>query len=337
MIRFPEPLRAGDRVAVTAPSSGVSGPDLVRLDLVLSHMRNKGFGIVEGACLRAQYKDSSAPLDHRAAELNRFLLDPTIAAILPPWGGELASELLELIDFETLRSVEPKWLLGYSDLTTLQFPLTLISGWATAHGPNLMDLAPSQTDPLTSSALTVPSSTKFQRTWIDYAKSAAAPFNVTEWVEWKRLDGSKEPVAFQGRIIGGCLDNIAWLAGSKYGDVPQFDRESGTVGTILYFENAEMSPPTLLRALLSLRRHRWFDGLVGLLIGRSAGPAPESAASLSYTDALRAALEDLPFPVIYDVDIGHQPPQFTIINGAVARVLFDDGRGTLLQSKATLN
>lgn len=75
-------------------------------------MRNKGFGIVEGACLRAQYKDSSAPLDHRAAELNRFLLDPTIVAILPPWGGELASELLELIDFETLRSVEPKWLLG---------------------------------------------------------------------------------------------------------------------------------------------------------------------------------------------------------------------------------
>ncbi|MCA3226964.1 MAG: LD-carboxypeptidase [Burkholderiales bacterium] len=91
MIRFPKPLRAGDRVAATAPSSGVSGPDLVRLDLVLSHMRNKGFGIVEGACLRAQYKDSSAPLDHRAAELNRFLLDPRIAAILPPWGGELAS------------------------------------------------------------------------------------------------------------------------------------------------------------------------------------------------------------------------------------------------------
>ena len=280
-----------------------------------------------------------------APRTTRFLLDPAVAAIFPPWGGELASELLESIDFEALRSVQPKWLLGYSDLTTLQFPLTLISGWATAHGPNLMDLAPTQTDPLTSSVLTLlatdfsqpvtqRSSTLFQRTWVDYAKSAAAPLNLTEQVEWKRLDGSKESISFEGRIIGGCLDTIAWLAGSKYGDVPKFIRESGAVGTILYFENAEIGPPTLVRALLSLRRQQWFDRLVGLLVGRSAGPVPESADSLSYTDALRTALGDLPIPVIYDVDIGHQPPQFTIINGAVARVDFENGRGALVQRKA---
>jgi muramoyltetrapeptide carboxypeptidase LdcA involved in peptidoglycan recycling len=86
------------------------------------------------------------------------------------------------------------------------------------------------------------------------------------------------------------------------------------------------------RALLSLRRHRWFDGLSGLLIGRSAGPAPNSPDSLSYTEALTAALGDLPYPVLYDVDIGHQPPQFTLINGAVARVQFIDGRGSIDQA-----
>lgn len=345
MIRFPKPLRAGDRIAITAPSSGVSGPDLARLDLVLSHLRGQGFDVVEGGCLRAQYKDASAPRDKRATELSRFLLDPTVAAIFPPWGGELASELLESIDFEALRSVEPKWLLGYSDLTTLQLPLTLISGWATAHGSNLMDLAPSQTDPLTSSVLTVlaadltqpvtqRSSTLFQRTWVDYAKSVATPLNLTEQVEWKRLDASKEPIAFEGRIVGGCLDTIAWLAGSKYGDVPKFIRESDAVGTILYFENAEMGPPALVRALLSLRRQHWFNGLAGLLIGRSAGPVPESADSLSYTGALRSVLGDLPFPVVFDVDIGHQPPQFTIINGSVAKVECENGRGSLVQSKS---
>lgn len=345
VIRFPKPLRAGDRVAITAPSSGVSGPDLARLDLVLGHIRSQGFDVVEGDCLRAQYKDASAPREQRAAEFNRFLLDPKISAIFPPWGGELASELLESMDFEALRSVEPKWLLGYSDLTTLQFPLTLISGWATAHGSNLMDLAPSQTDPLTSSVLTVlaadlaksvaqQSSTMFQRTWIDYAKSVAAPLNLTERVEWKRLDESRESLSVEGRIIGGCLDTIGWLAGSKYGDIPKFIRESGAVGTILYFENAEMGPPALVRALLSLRRHHWFDGLAGLLIGRSAGPAPDSEDSLSYADALRAVLGVLPLPVIYDADIGHQPPQFTIINGAVATVEFENGRGSLVQSKA---
>jgi muramoyltetrapeptide carboxypeptidase LdcA involved in peptidoglycan recycling len=85
----------------------------------------------------------------------RFLSDPAVGAIMPPWGGELAIELLDLIDFAALSFMLPKWLLGYSDLSTLQLPLTLVSGWATAHGPNLMDLAPTQTDPLTTSTLRV--------------------------------------------------------------------------------------------------------------------------------------------------------------------------------------
>ena len=122
---FPKPLRTGDIIAVTAPSSGVSGPAIARLDLVLNHLQSLGYRIVEGSCLRSEHKNASAPRDQRAQELMQFLTDPKISAILPPWGGELASELLELVDFEMLRSVQPKWLLGFSDLSTLQLPLTL--------------------------------------------------------------------------------------------------------------------------------------------------------------------------------------------------------------------
>jgi muramoyltetrapeptide carboxypeptidase LdcA involved in peptidoglycan recycling len=35
------------------------------------------------------------------------------------------------------------------------------------------------------------------------------------------------------------------------------------------------------------------------------------------------------------VDIGHQPPQFTLINGAVADVQFDQGRGSVTQVACT--
>jgi muramoyltetrapeptide carboxypeptidase len=35
--------------------------------------------------------------------------------------------------------------------------------------------------------------------------------------------------------------------------------------------------------------------------------------------------------VVYDVDIGHQPPQFTLINGAFAQLKFEDGGGQLSQ------
>jgi muramoyltetrapeptide carboxypeptidase len=342
MLRFPKPLSKGDLIAVTAPSSGVSGGALKRLDLVLEHLRNLGYRVVEGDCLRAEHKDASAPRDKRAQELMRFLVDPHVSAILPPWGGELASELLDLLDFESLRSVQPKWLLGYSDLSTLQLPLTLVSGWATAHGSNMMELAPTQTDPLTTAVLSIlaadfstpvrqNSSSHYQTKWVDFAIKADAPLNLTEPTLWKRLDGVPEPVAFRGRLIGGCLDSVAWLAGSKYGDIPGFVKESGSVGTVLYFENAEMPPTALVRALLAIRRCGWFDGLSGLLVGRSAGHVPDSPDSLSYAEALVSTLGDLPFPVLYDVDIGHQPPQFTLINGAVAHVEFAASRGSISQ------
>jgi muramoyltetrapeptide carboxypeptidase LdcA involved in peptidoglycan recycling len=341
-IKFPKPLLPGHTIAVTAPSSGVSGAALARLDLGLAFLRAQGFEVVEGACLRAQHKDASAAAEIRARELEAFLHDPGVAAIFPPWGGELATELLDRIDFEALRDVEPKWLLGYSDLSTLQVPLTLLAGWATAHGPNLMDLAPTQTDELTTSTLAIlacgrgetieqRASSRYQIKWTPFEERIDAPFNLTEATRWQRLDGLTEDLCFTGRIIGGCLDTIAWLAGSRYGDIPSFVQRSGASGTILYLENVDMAPTGLVRCLLALKRHGWFEGLAGLLIGRSSGPEPVSAASLSYYDALHSVLQTLPYPVIVDVDIGHRPPQLTLINGARAVVTFRQNGGTVLQ------
>jgi muramoyltetrapeptide carboxypeptidase LdcA involved in peptidoglycan recycling len=345
MLRFPKPFRPGDLIAVTAPSSGVPRPVFARLDLALSLLRNRGYRVVEGSCLRAEYRDASAPRHERAAEFERFLRDPAVSAIFPPWGGELASELLATIDFVGLRQIAPKWVLGFSDISTLLLPLTLISGWATAHGPNLMDLVSTQTDPLTSGTLGVlesafaepveqRASSKHQVKGTDFAVRADAPLNLTEPTVWKRLDGSKAPVSFQGRLIGGCLDTIAWLAGSPYGDIPPFVQRHRELGVILYLENCEMAPTAVVRALLSLKRHGWFDRIAGLMIGRSAGPNPGSPDRLSYADALLAVLGDLPCPVLFDVDIGHQPPQLTLINGALAQIRFADGKGLVSQSAA---
>jgi len=341
--RFPRPLRPGDRIAVTAPSSGVSGDALPRLDLVLQHLRDQGYGVVEGQCLRDERFDASAPAAQRAAELSRFLHDPTIAAILPPWGGERATELLERIDFAALRPLAPKWLLGFSDLSTLMLPLTLVAGWATAHGPNLMDLAPTQVDPLTTGAMRLlatpldrpvrqAASDRYQVRWIPFEQQVDAALQLTEPTRWWRLDGQEGPVELRGRLIGGCLDTVAWLAGTRYGDVPQFVRQAGDAGALLYLENCELAPAAELRALTALRRHGWFDQLRGVLVGRSAAPDPSAPDALTHAMALQAVLGDLPCPVLVDVDIGHRPPQFTLINGAYACVGYEAGSGWITQS-----
>ncbi len=63
-----------------------------------------------------------------------MLTDPTIRAVVPPWGGELAVEVLPHLDMQSIGSAEPTWLVGYSDVSTLLLPLTTGTGMARCTG-----------------------------------------------------------------------------------------------------------------------------------------------------------------------------------------------------------
>lgn len=205
-----------------------------------------------------------------------------------------------------------------------------------------MDLAPSQTDPLTRSALTLlssppaseivqRSSARHQLRWPDLAATPEAPFDCTEPTRWRRLDGLASPVELRGRLVGGCLDTLSMLAGTRFGDVQRFARESAPEGVLLFLENCELAPCALVRALQGLRFQGWLDALSGLLLGRSAAPEGSSPAELSSAEAIVEALGDLHVPVLVDVDIGHRPPQLTLLSGLPAVVRFADGGGSVTQ------
>ncbi|MCX9157692.1 LD-carboxypeptidase [Niveibacterium sp. 24ML] len=342
-MRYPLPLRAPARIAVTAPSSGVPAALHPRLDLVIGHLARRGFAVEQGQCLRQNLGHVSANAEARAAELMRYLLDDSIAAVLPPWGGELAIELLARLDFAAIAAAKPKWLMGFSDLSTLMLPLTLLAAWATAHGPNLMDLAPAQSDPLSASvfqhlataaggAFIQASSTHWQARWRDFAEDPAAGFDLTEPTRLECLNpAGHDEAEFSGRLIGGCLDTIRHLAGSRYGDVPRFIAAHRAEGTILYFENAEMRPCDYARTLEGLRLAGWFEGVSGLILGRSTAPEATEAGALSQRAVVAAALGSLGCPVLLEADIGHRPPHWLMINGALARVRYRTGAATIEQ------
>ncbi len=343
-IAYPAPLQPGSRIAVTAPSSGVEPPLHPRLDLAIAHLQAQGFGVEEGRCLRAEVHSASAGAQERAAELMHLLLREDIDAVIPPWGGELAIELLDRLDWRALENARPKWMLGYSDNSTLLLPLTLRLSWATAHGPCLMDLVAGQTDPLTLHTMAVlataaggsvaqQQSSHWQSKWTDFAQVPDTTYALTEPTRWRALGGGDE-AQFSGRLAGGCIDTLMHTAGTEHGDLRGFiERFGSSDGVVLYLENAELSPTALVRALHRLRWAGWFDGIAGLLIGRSAAPDTSAPTALCYRDALRSVLGALSCPVLIDVDIGHRPPQLTLVNGAVALVRWREADGgRLLQT-----
>ena len=136
-ITYPRPLRPGDTIAVTASSAPVRPEHEGRLDFVIGWLRDRGYRVVEGECLRGEGV-VSAPAQDRADEFNAFVRDPSVRAVVPPWGGETAIDIVDLLDADAL-AADPTWVVGWSDISTLLLPLTLRSGVATLHGQNLMD------------------------------------------------------------------------------------------------------------------------------------------------------------------------------------------------------
>ena len=329
-MRFPRPLRPGDRIGVTAPSSGVQPSYRPRLDAAARSLADRGYEVVLGDCLGAEGV-VSAPKEQRAAELTAMLADPMIRAVVPPWGGELAIDLLDRLGWEELADAEPTWLVGFSDLTTLMVPLSLRLGWATLHGSNLMDTpydAPeglwhwtdvaSATGPFTQS-----SPGRFRGAgWDDYvAEPGVRRWTLESTGTWRVLgDG---PVDVTGRLIGGCIETVGPLAATPYGDVAAFGRTHADEGLVVYLEVCEDSAYTIARTLHSLRYAGWFTHANAILIGRTNAP---DASDLTQDEAVVDALGDLGIPIVLDVECGHVAPYLPLVNGALARVVSDGAR-----------
>ncbi|MFD1030820.1 S66 family peptidase [Metaplanococcus flavidus] len=333
MIRYPAgKLRT---IGVTAPSSGVEKELHHLLEQTISRQKEKGYDVKIGNTAWTQHDAKSAPADERAKEFMDMMEDSDIDAIIPPWGGELLIEILEHLNFNEM---EPKWVLGYSDVSLLLLAITLNTGIATAHGTNIIDLRGPETDETTAKWIEVLSTASggeivqfssdfFQKRW-EHDNPSPHVFHLTERTEWKTVSAAK--LNFSGRLLGGCVDVIHHIAGTPYGNIAAF-REKHIPGepVIWYLENCEMSVADLKRSLIQMKYAGWFDNCSGILFGRS--PANHPTENYTADKMYRELEKELGIPVLYDVDCGHMPPQIIFVNGAYAEVEFQDGKGKVTQ------
>jgi len=336
-MRFPAPLNPGDTVGVTAPSSGVPDKLRPRIDAGIASLRARGYDVVLGDCLYGGGV-TSAPKEQRAAELTAMLLNPGIRAVVPPWGGELAIDLVDLVDWDAVGAAEPTWLVGFSDLCSVLLPLTLRNGWATLHGSNLMDTAfqaapgtlhwtdvASATAPFTQS-----SPGRYREGWDDYENDPGVS-EMTLDLEgtWSLLGGGS--AEFGGRLVGGCIEVLSPLAGTPYADVAEFGRRHADDGVVVFLEAAEQDAYSIGRALHGFRHAGWFEHATGILIGRTGAP---DRPDLTQREAVLDALGPLGLPIVLDVECGHVQPFLPLVLGATANVIVEGERREITQTFA---
>ncbi|MEV4349846.1 S66 peptidase family protein [Actinoplanes sp. NPDC049596] len=343
-VRFPAPLRPGDRLGVTAPSAGVNAALRPRMDFAVRTLEKRGYDVTVGDCMNGD-GHVSAPLADRRDELTAMLLDPRVRAVVPPRGGSVAIDLLSALDWDAIRAAEPTWLCGYSDISTILLPFTLLTGVATVHGSNLLD-TPYEPAPGLMSWLDVaesPGGAAFTQTspgryhngggppeWS--ARPEATAIDYESAGSWRLLNGGSDgEVRLTGRLLGGCVETLGNLAGTPYGDTSAFAERHAPEGLLVYVEVAGAEADEACRTLHGMRLAGFFERATGILVGRTAAP---SIPTLTQDEAVLDALGSVGVPIIADVECGHVPPTMPFVNGARATVVLAGGAGRITQTLA---
>lgn len=330
---YPKFLKQGDRIGVPAPSSGAYNEIYVnRYNNSVLKLKKLGYETILSKNINISNMARSASAEERGEEINEMFENKDIDFLICAAGGEFLVEALSYIDFEKIVQ-NPKFIEGFSDPTGILFPLTTKYDIATIYGSNFGDYG-CETDIkvvldnleiIKGNIITQKSCELYQEERLEDKTGLEAP-NLTEKVFWKVLDNSE--VTLHGRIIGGCLDLISELAGTKYDGVSLFNEKYKDDGIIWYFDNCELSKEELIRTLWKLNELDYFKYTKGIIFGRNG----VETSCLGYTmeDALKdSVISKLNIPIIYDADFSHKDPCLTVINGSIATIKTENGKGEI--------
>ena len=321
---YPKFLKSGDTIGICAPSAGV-GKKINEFEKSLTNLKKEGYEINETESVRNPYLPSNLP-NVRGEEFNQLVKDKNVDMIWCASGGEFMVEILEFVD-EKAFAESPKWFAGYSDPTSLLFHITTNLDIATMYGNNAGSFDMTSLHPSLKNALSIikgdivkqESFEKCERERVDGLDG----YNLNTDVYWKTPNGA---VDIEGRLIGGCIDCLNSIIGTKFDGTSKFVEKYKEDGIIWYFDNFALKAEELFYALWNMKQAGWFKYAKGFVFGRTLFEG--TMMDMTYEEAVQRAL-GYEVPIIMDADIGHVAPKFTIINGAIGHFKAQEGKGSL--------
>lgn len=329
---YPKFIKKNSCIGVSAVSDGCNNKkELMKMNNAISNIQNKGFNIrITDNCKTSTLGRSSDAVT-RARELENLFLDDDVDAIICLGGGDFLIEILPILRYDIIWN-NPKWIQGYSDPTGLLFTITTNLGIATIYGSNFKTFSMNNWhkslidnfEILKGNIIVQNSFDLFQKNL--YEKDLVNEvYQLDTLIKWHSLDNRN--ITFKGRLIGGCLDALLDLIGTRYDKTTSFLEKYRDDGYIWYFDIYNKSLEDIIRAMWHFKNAGWFKYIKGIMFGRLINES--SNYNISLQEALITSLKDLNIPIIYDIDLGHTSPRMTLINGCIAEVRYFDHKGTI--------
>ncbi len=285
----PPYLKPGDTIGIVSPAKIIkreSVENAVRL------LQKRGFQVKTGDHIfdGAQYFAGSD--ENRADDFQRMLDDEEVKMILCSRGGYGSVRILDKLDFTKFHQ-NPKWVVGYSDITVFHSHLNIL-GYESLHAEMPLNFPETgQTNSAIESLLIA-------------ATGGYLSYKIDE-----------NPLDRQGfcdsEIVGGNLSILLSLLGSP--------TALKTAGKVLFIEDVGEKLYHLDRMMWAMKRAGKLDNLAGLIVG-ALNDMTESELKFGKTaeEIVAEAVSGFHYPVCFGFPAGHIPDNRALILGRKARL-----------------
>lgn len=339
-MRYPEFLKEKGTIGFVAPSFGCSiEPYRTAFENARKRWQAKGYVLHLGPnCFASDGIGISSSPENCGRELQDFYLKEDNDCLISCGGGELMCEILEYLDFDEISAAAPKWYMGYSDNTNMTFLLTTLCDTASIYGPCAAAFGMEPPHPAIEDAMDVLTGKKrMLRSYGMWEKEGKrdeehplVPYYCTEPLVLRNyLPGSEDggeghwfladEAVMEGRLLGGCMDCLVNLLGTKFDQVKKFLPKYQEDGFIWFLESCDLNVFGIRRAMWQMEMAGWFEYVKGFLIGRPYCHGQEMMGLDQYEAVLSTAMRHK-VPVIMDADLGHLPPMMPLVSGSYAKV-----------------
>ena len=272
---IPALLNRGDTVGLVATAKPVSADEMKPF---IGLMKEWGLKVLEGEHLYNSHHHFAGTDENRAKDFEAMWYNPEVKAIICARGGYGSIRMLKHLPKNIFKN-NHKWLVGYSDITTLHLVLNS-EGLSSLHGPMAINayVTHSQT-----------------RRNFELLRKALFEGEVTLDLRKSEMVNAKP---FKGELIGG---NISLLAASL--GTPE---QPNTKNKVLFIEEIDEYLYHFDRIMQTLDRANIFEPLAALLVG---GINKMKDNPVKFGQNAKEIILDIcrpyNFPVIFDFPAGH--------------------------------
>jgi len=287
MIRPPY-LKAGDTVALISSARKVSKAEVKPC---IDILQSWGLNVQTGKNLFKSENQFAGSDEERTADFQRALNSKTVQAILFARGGYGTARIIDSLDFKRFAK-NPKWLIGFSDITVIHSHVHRHYGFETMHAPMSLNIPK-----LSPQCLGVLKSTLFGER-LSYSSSKQQPI-----AEKLNRKGKAK-----GMLVGGNLSILYSLGGTP--------SDIDTTGKILFLEDLDEYLYHIDRMMMNLKRGGKLQNLAGLVVG-ALNDMKDNEIPFGKTaeEIISAAVAEYAYPVLFGFPSGHVQNNFPLIFG----------------------